>query len=434
MSSLPHRCTAALVASLFTTATGSLYLAFPSWGQDVDKSPKFQFESPEPVFFELPPPQVEDEPFTEIEIQPAQPLPPPTFSPEQPQPPTEIQPPPPTFDPQQPQPPAGYNPPPYRDSPHNEFNRYRLGIDDVITINVMGFPEFNTQAILDLEGQVLMPILGLVRLRGMTLPEAEAVISYELGNRYLFNPPDVIVNLSGPRTALVTVTGEVVEPGFYELPPGSSPFDALFRAGGSTQQADLRSVLVRRTLLDGTVIEQTLDLLTPLQGGQPLPPMFLLEGDAVILSRLAVGEDQNYDRRLASRSNLAQARITVRVLNHPGQGLGALELANGSTFLDALTQISPNASDANLSAVALMRFDPEQGRPVTQMLNVRQALMGDLSQDVPLEDEDVIVIGRSLIARISYALNLFTRPFRDILGFLLFFREIGNSADTLFSP
>jgi len=85
-------------------------------------------------------------------------------------------------------------------------------------------------------------------------------------------------------------------------------------------------------------------------------------------------------------------------------------------------------------ALALMRFDPEQGRPVTQVLNVRQALMGDLSQDVPLEDEDVIVIGRSLIARISYALNLFTRPFRDILGFLLFFREIGDSADTLFSP
>ncbi|MEA5421237.1 polysaccharide biosynthesis/export family protein [Spirulina sp. CCNP1310] len=428
MSSLPHRCTAALVASLFTTATGSLYLAFPSWAEDADELPKFQFESSDPVFFELPPPQVEEEPFTEIRIEPAQPLPPPTVAPEPAQPL-----PPPTFDPENP-PPTGYNPPPYQDSLNNEFNRYRLGIGDVITINVVGFPEFNTQAILDLEGQVLIPILGLVRLRGMTLPEAETLISYELGDRYLRNRPDVIVNLSGPRTALVTVTGEVVEPGFYELPPGSSPFDALFRAGGSTQQGDLRSVLVRRTLLDGTVIEQTLDLLTPLQGGQPLPPMFLLEGDAVILSRLALGEDQNYDRRLASRSNLAQARITVRVLNHPGQGLGALELANGSTFLDALTQISPNPTDANLSAVALMRFDPEQGRPVTQMLNVRQALMGDLSQDVPLEDEDVIVIGRSLIARISYTLNLFTRPFRDILGFLLFFREISDSADTLFSP
>lgn len=415
-SLLPHRCTAALVASLFTTATGSLYLAFPSWGEDLDKLPKFAQETSEPTSFELPPPQWEEEPFTEIEIEPAPPLSPPTFDPEDPQPPT------------------GYDPPSYQDSPNNEFNRYRLGIDDVITINVVGFPEFNTQAILDLEGQVLMPILGLVRLRGMTLSEAEALISYELGNQYLRNPPDVIINLSGPRTALITVTGEVVEPGFYELPPGASPFDALFRAGGSTQQADLRSVLVRRTLLDGTVIEQTLDLLTPLQGGQPLPPMFLLEGDAVILSRLAVGEDQDYDRRLASRSNLAQAQITVRVLNHPGQGLGALDLPNGSTFLDALTRISPNASDANLSAVALMRFDPEQGRPVTQMLNVRQALMGDLSQDVPLEDEDVIVIGRSLIARISYTLNLFTRPFRDILGFLLFFREISNSADTLFSP
>jgi polysaccharide export outer membrane protein len=35
---------------------------------------------------------------------------------------------------------------------------------------------------------------------------------------------------------------------------------------------------------------------------------------------------------------------------------------------------------------------------------------------------------------LSYFLNSFTQPFRDILGFLLFFREISNSAEELFGP
>ena len=51
-----------------------------------------------------------------------------------------------------------------------------------------------------------------------------------------------------------------------------------------------------------------------------------------------------------------------------------------------------------------------------------------------LQDSDVIVIGRNLIGRITYALNTFTQPFRDVLGFTLFFRELGNSATNLFGP
>ncbi|NEO87469.1 MAG: polysaccharide export protein, partial [Spirulina sp. SIO3F2] len=188
------------------------------------------------------------------------------------------------------------------------------------------------------------------------------------------------------------------------------------------------------SLLDGSVVEQTIDLLTPLQTGTPLESMFLLNGDAIIVSRLTPEQQAEYDHELAARNNLGQATITVRVLNKPGNRLGAIQLPNGSTFVDALTTLGPNTTDSNLSSIALIRFDPEQGRPVTQKLNGRRALLGDSTQDVLLENDDVIVVGRSLIANVSNALNQFTRPFRDVLGFLLFFREIGDSADSIFSP
>ena len=81
-----------------------------------------------------------------------------------------------------------------------------------------------------------------------------------------------------------------------------------------------------------------------------------------------------------------------------------------------------------------MRFDPEQGKAITRTLDARKALAGDISQNVPLQENDVIVVGRNLVARITYALGTFTQPFRDVLGFLLFFDELQNSASSLFGP
>jgi polysaccharide export outer membrane protein len=94
-------------------------------------------------------------------------------------------------------------------------------------------------------------------------------------------------------------------------------------------------------------------------------------------------------------------------------------LPNGSTFIDVLAGI--NTDSANLSEIALVRFDPERGRAVRQTLNAKKVLAGDVSQNVPLQDNDVIVVGRNLIARITNILGTITRPFFDVRSFLEFF-------------
>ncbi|NJN49403.1 MAG: hypothetical protein HC805_06025 [Alkalinema sp. RL_2_19] len=109
-------------------------------------------------------------------------------------------------------------------------------------------------------------------------------------------------------------------------------------------------------------------------------------------------------------------------------------LDNGSTFLDALSNSGLNPDRANMRKIALVRFDDQQKKAVAINLDGRKALAGDISQDVPLQDNDIIVIGRNLVGRITYALNVFTQPFRDVLGFLLFFRQLSDSATNLFGP
>ncbi|MDB9313061.1 polysaccharide export protein [Spirulina sp. CS-785/01] len=338
------------------------------------------------------------------------------------------------FTPTDPIPPLGDTPDSFEDTPSNQFKPYRLGIGDGLIIRVPRFPEFETSTRVNLEGDITVPLVGQLNVQGLTLAEVKEKVRFELTSRFLRTDPQLIVSLQGQRSTLITLAGEIVRPGYYGLPPGADAVDAILAGGGTTQQADLRSVLVRRTLVDGTVIEQELDLLGPLQQGEALPDLPLQGGDAVIVTQREIGEEGDYDTFLAAQSNVSRELITVRVLNYAGGGLGALQLQNGSSFLDAMTQIAPNTDEANLRNIALIRFDPEQGRPVTQQIDGKSALMGNMSQDVPLKHNDVIVVGRSLIAKVSYALNIFTRPFRDVLGFLLFFQQLQQGAESLFGP
>ncbi|MEC4893393.1 MAG: polysaccharide biosynthesis/export family protein [Oscillatoria sp. PMC 1051.18] len=339
-----------------------------------------------------------------------------------------------TFGPGSPIPPTGVSPQPFEFNPSNQFSRYRLGIGDAIAVIVPRFPEFNFQGVINLEGDIVMPILGRISLVGLTLEEAEAKIRFELARRFLREEPVLNVALAAPRPAQITLAGEIFRPGYYPLQAGIQLTSAILTAGGVTNQADLRSILVRRTLIDGTIIEQEVDLYTPLQNGTSLPNLRLQDGDAVIVSRLEVGTDRDYDRTLVARSSIAEQQITIRVLSYPTGRIGAINLPNGSNFLDALTAIAPSPNDANLSEIALIRYDPEEGKALTQILNGKRALRGDLAQNVPLQDNDVIVVGRSLVAKITYALSVFTQPFRDILGFLLFFDSLQDSARELFGP
>lgn len=308
---------------------------------------------------------------------------------------------------------------PNLEAPQNQFNLYRLGAGDAISVFVQGFPDLSFQAALDQEGYVFVPLLGRISLLGLTLREAQEKIRFGL-NRFVVEP-EVNVSLAGQRPVQVTVIGEVTKPGFYPLSPNTPITAALLVAGGANTTADLRSITIRRSLIDGSIIEQKVDLFTPLQNAQAQPNIRLQDGDAVIVPKLEVGNTQDYDRTLVSRSTLATPQITIRVISYANNGIGNITLPNGSSFLDALTAIAPGSDNANLREIALIRFDQEKGKPVTQKLDGKRALLGDISQNVPLQNQDVIVVGRSLIAKLNYALNFVTRPIQDILGFRLFF-------------
>ncbi|BCL36311.1 polysaccharide biosynthesis/export family protein [Nostoc sp. MS1] len=358
---------------------------------------------------------------------------------------------------------------------------YRLGPGDVVSVAVQRFPDLSFQAAINPEGNIIVPLLDTVSLQGLTLLEAQEKIR-SLLNRFVINPvvvlsltaqrpdnsfqaqvnaegniivpqvglvsvqglsleeaqekirlslskilvdPLLVVSLANPRPVQVSISGEVSRPGIYNLNPVLPRIgEALLVAGGSTISADLRQVQVRRKLVDGSTISQTVDLYAALQNDGSIPSLRLQDGDSLVIPRREVGTEDGYDRNLVARSTLATPQIRVRVLNYAAGGLVTQTLPNGSTFVDALGGI--NLDTANVRNIALVRFDAERGKAVTQRLDGRKALEGDVSQNVPLQDNDVIVVGRNLIGRITNFLSTITQPFFNVRSFLNFFDSFGR--------
>ena len=304
-----------------------------------------------------------------------------------------------------------------------QFNVYRLDTGDGVSINVPLYPEFNTVGTLDAEGNLILPILGRISLVGLTISEVEAKIAYELGTRFIKEAPEVLATLTLTRPAQITILGEVVRPGFYGFVAGSPITQVLQTAGGSTDEADLRSVIVRRTLRDGTVIEQNVNLYSTLIEGEQLPPVFLQGGDTIIVSELQPGDNENYDRYLVARSTLPQQTITIRVVfpSSTGTSLRNLVLPNGSTFIDAVASLPEGDPLLTKQEIALFRFDSDTGTIVSQSLDTKAVIRINSTQNIPLEDEDVIVVSRNLLGRVFNAFDTISRPVRNIFSFRSFF-------------
>jgi polysaccharide export outer membrane protein len=326
-----------------------------------------------------------------------------------------------TFNSNQFAPPKTSSPPIYEDDELNPLKTYYLDTGDGITINVERFVDFNTTGQIDPEGNIAIPIVGRINLKGLTTKEVETKISKLLGSQYLQQEPKVSVFLIAPRPVKITIVGEVSRPGFYNLGAGIAVNDILLVAGGSTRNADLRSIIVRRQLPNNEIIERKIDLFTPLQTGQQLPDIRFQGGDTIIVSKLQTGDDQDYNRDLIAKTSLVQQTIRVRLWNEAGGGIGVLNVPNGSTFLDILGNVGlANRQLVDINNIALLRYDPDTGGVVTQPINGKQAIRGDLSQNVLLQDEDVIIVGRTLLGKVINALNIITQPFQSLFSFIAF--------------
>ncbi|MDT9339404.1 hypothetical protein VV11_008005 [Trichodesmium erythraeum 21-75] len=85
-----------------------------------------------------------------------------------------------------------------------------------------------------------------------------------------------------------------------------------------------------------------------------------------------------------------------------------------------------------MEAINLIRFDKEKSKIIRRELNGKKAIFGDSSQNILLQNEDIVVIDRTWINQINYLFDKYTLPVRSSLELLLFFRSLQQDASNLF--
>jgi protein involved in polysaccharide export with SLBB domain len=126
---------------------------------------------------------------------------------------------------------------------------YTLSAGDVIAIEVFGEDDLRTSVRVGADGSVSLPLLGAVRIGGLSLPAASARLTELYGRDYLVNPK-LNVSLVGMAKQRFTMLGQINRPGSYEMPEGAGGsidiLEAVAMAGGYTRIAAPERISVRR--------------------------------------------------------------------------------------------------------------------------------------------------------------------------------------------
>lgn len=135
----------------------------------------------------------------------------------------------------------------YQPLPAAEMNRvrepYRLDVGDKLRVTVYREPELSGEFSVGSNGEIAVPLLGEVPVKGMTSAEVAAELTKRFGNG-LLRDPRVSVDVYDFRT--FAILGEVQRPGTYPAKQGTTLTDAVALAGGYTYRANEKRVLLRR--------------------------------------------------------------------------------------------------------------------------------------------------------------------------------------------
>lgn len=122
-----------------------------------------------------------------------------------------------------------------------------IGPLDTIQVDVFNVPDLSRDMQVDASGRISMPLAGTIEASGKTAEELAKSIEAALRGRYVRNP-EVTVNIRNSVSQVVTIDGQVVEPGLYPVTNQMTLLRAIASAKGMSEYAREDDVVVLRTV------------------------------------------------------------------------------------------------------------------------------------------------------------------------------------------
>ena len=124
-----------------------------------------------------------------------------------------------------------------KSTPQTNSSAYVLGPGDELDITVYGAPDLSGHTRVSGDGNISMPLIGYIRVAGLSSSEAEGEIEAQLRQHNIVNDPQVSIYAKEFTSSGISVAGEVAKPGFYSALGPHRLFDVLQAAGGLSERA-----------------------------------------------------------------------------------------------------------------------------------------------------------------------------------------------------
>lgn len=339
---------------------------------------------------------------------------------------------------------------------------YVVGPNDQLNINVYGNSLVNWKLEVSPEGNINIPGVGILNVGGKTIEQASVAIKSRLAaNNYAVGRgTSVQVTLGNIRSIKVIIIGQVSKPGTYTLPSLATVFNALYMAGGPTDNGSLRQIEIIRNnriirhldvydflvkgdqknnigLQDQDIVRvPTYRARVELAGQVKIPALFeVLPGeslddiinyaggftDSAYTARIKVSQISDQQRKItdvleADYKNYVPLRgdkYTIEsiinrfenrvVINGAVFKPGDYELQNGLTLYQLIEKAAGLKEDAFTERGTITRLKPDNS---TEMIGFSVKDVMNKTVNIPLQREDIINISSIFDLRDKYVVTI----------------------------
>jgi polysaccharide export outer membrane protein len=250
---------------------------------------------------------------------------------------------------------------------------YAIGPKDLLEIKVFDLPELNQTVRVAEDGTITLPLLGAVRVEGLSKNAVEARLKELLEEKWLENA-QVSVFIKEYQSKRVALIGAVENPGMYKLVGKLTLLQVISEAGGFTENVS-NEIFVLRNGTGEETATLVIDLEELLQNGNQKLNLPLQPGDVINVP--------------------VDTIICVYVFGAVGRP-GALDVkkSKGISLLQAIAQAGGIAEGGSKSGVIIKRKTKE-GKEIKLKVNIKKIIKGD-KPDIKLQEGDVVYVSESI--------------------------------------
>lgn len=270
--------------------------------------------------------------------------------------------------------------------------KYFVGPSDVIAVNIWISPPINLALTVTPEGTLIIPTVGEISVSDLLLANAKEKVLAEVRKKYITGQASV--TLLRPRPIIISVLGNVLNPGLYTLSAVDRANKAIEEANRPTAKQSpsdalrLASEMSTRNIVmkhkDGT--QERIDITKFLATKEDRWNPYLREGDILIIPR---------------RNPTKNVFGIYGEVNAPGR----YEFVRGDSVLDVLRIGQGFTRLALTDSVEFSRLNSDGTQLSTRVINL-QAIKDGLAPNIVLEPGDRIIVKASSDQREDYRVHV----------------------------